>query len=108
MVTAVVFELEILKVENYNIQTMWAEKWGTDEAYSCNKLLNFHDRNRISDLSKSESFLTRRIDCHRNMEVPYDLESLKNNYYIECHCCRPYNEHKEYLQTLFNNIPKFI
>jgi hypothetical protein len=102
------FESEIKKINALNIQTMWGNGWGTDEAYSCYKLFNFYDRNRISDLSKSNDFLNRRIDCHRVHEVAYDLGLLKNNHYIECHSCRPYSSHKNYLDNLFNNIPKFI
>lgn len=102
------FELEIQKIHNLNIQTMWDEQWGTDEAYSCKKLKNFKDRSRISDLSKTNDFLSRRIDCHRNFEIPYSLDSLNKNIYIECHSCRPYKSHKNYLDNLFNNIPKFI
>lgn len=102
------FEDEINKINNLNIKTMWDNKWGTDEAYSCYKLLNFENRNRISDLSKSSDFLKRRIDCHRNFEIQYDISLLNKNFYIECHSCRPYSNHKNYLDTLFKNIPKFI
>jgi hypothetical protein len=70
------FESEIIKIHNLKIKTMWGNQWGTDEAYSCNKLMNFKDRTRISDLSKSIDFLNKRIDCHRNMEVQYNLDLL--------------------------------
>jgi len=102
------FEEEIMKLENSNTVTMWGDKWGMDEAYSCNNLMKFKYRKRISALSKSKDFLKRRVDCYRNIEVPYDTTLLKNNYYIECHSVRPYSEHKEYLDTLFNNIPYFV
>lgn len=102
------FESEILKIDSLNIKTMWGDKWGTDEAYSCNKLSSFDDRSRISDLSLSSDFLNRRIDCHRHNEVFYDISKLNSNFFIECHACRPYSDHKIYLDNLFNNIPKFI
>lgn len=102
------FESEIRKIDSLNIKTMWGEKWGTDEAYSCNKLNSFEDRSRISDLSLALEFLNRRIDCHRHNEVSYDVSKLNNNFFIECHACRPYSNHKTYLDNLFNNIPKFI
>jgi len=101
------FESEILKVDSTNIPTMWGDKWGTDEAYSCNKLKNFKNRNRISDLSKTVDFLNKRVDCYRNIEVVYDLPLLLNNGYIECHSCRPYHDHQKYLDTLFDMIPKY-
>lgn len=102
------FENEIKKINDLNLKTMWGNGWGTDEAYSCYKLLSFKDRDRIRDLSKSNDFLNRRIDCHREYEIPYNLKSLNDNFYIECHSCRPYYKHKNYLDNLFNNIPKFV
>ena len=102
------FEEEIKKINGMNVPTMWGNKWGTDESYACLKLRTFKDRDRIKDLSKSADFLKRRIDCHRSIEVQYDLNLLKSNYYIECHSCRPYSKHKNYIDELFNNIPKFV
>lgn len=102
------FEKEILKVKEANVPTMWGDGWGTDEAYSCRKLYEFPDRKRISDLSKCRDFLSHRIDCYRNLEPPYDINKLQNNFYIECHSCRPYSRHKNYLDNMFKNIPKFI
>lgn len=102
------FENEITKLHTSGVPTMWGNGWGMDEAYSCKKLREFPDRGRIADLSKTIEFLSNRIDCHRHNEVPYSLEKLNNNEYIECHCCRPYSNHKLYLDNLFDNIPKFI
>lgn len=101
------FDSEIKKVSASNVPTMWKNGWGMDEAYSCKILREYHDRKRIIDLSKTKDFLDKRIDCIRNLEVPYSLENLKNNYYIECHSCRPYSNHKNYLDILFNSIPNF-
>ena len=102
------FEGEILKVKNSGVKPMWDNGWGTDEAYSCKVLYEYFNRERIVDLGKSEYLISRRIDCHRNIEVPYNIDLLNKNYYIECHACRPYSNHKEYLDKLFNNIPKFV
>jgi hypothetical protein len=101
------FEEEIKKLKNINVNTMWSNKWGMDEAYSSNILMNYKPREKIFDLSKSTDFLRRRVDCHRTMEVPYDINLLNNNHYIECHSVRPYHNHKNYLDNLFNNIPNF-
>jgi hypothetical protein len=102
------FESEILKINSLNIKTMWGDKWGTDESYSCMKLNEFKATGRVSDLSLAQDFLNRRIDCHRHIEVPYNLNLLNANHYIECHACRPYSSHKNYLDNLFNNIPTFF
>lgn len=101
------FEKEILKLKNIKLKTMWSNLWGMDEAYSSNVLMNYSDRSRIVDLSKSIEFLRRRIDCYRSIEVPYDINLMNNNFYIECHSVRPYSNHKNYLNNLFDNIPNF-
>jgi hypothetical protein len=101
------FEKEILKLKNIKLKTMWSNLWGMDEAYSSNVLMNYNDRSRIVDLSKSIEFLRRRIDCYRSIEVPYDINLMNNNFYIECHSVRPYSNHKNYLNNLFDNIPNF-
>jgi hypothetical protein len=102
------FEEEIMKLQNMDIVTMWGDKWGMDESYSCRTLMKYPYKRRISALSKSSDFLKRRVDCYRNMEAPYNQVLLKNNFYIECHACRPYSEHTEYLDTMFNSIPYFV
>ena len=102
------FELELRKIISLNLKTMWGNGWGMDEAYSSHTLRNFRDQSRISALSKTKDFLERRIDCHRSVEVPYSIERLNNNNYIECHSVRPYLHHKNYLDKMFNDIPYFI
>lgn len=101
------FEDEIKKINYLPIPTMWGDKWGMDEAYSCKKLREYKNRERISDLSLSKDFLSRRIDCHRQIEVDYDVNMLQNNFFIECHSCRPYHNHKQYIDNMFNNIKKY-
>jgi len=102
------FESELRKLVNAGFPTMWDNGWGTDEAYSSNMLRLYKDRHRIVDLSKSKFFLENRIDCHRIYEPSYDLEKLKNNGYVECHSCRPYSSHIDYLNKMINNIPNFV
>lgn len=101
------FEEEINKLRNVKINTMWGNKWGMDEAYSSNTLMNYQPKEKIIGLSKSIDFLKRRIDCHRSNEIPYDINLMNNNFYIECHSVRPYANHKKYLDSLFDNIPNF-
>ncbi len=104
---------ELEKINNLNLETMWAEetnnlKWGYDESYSSKVLFNNKHNYNIIGLSKNREFNMRRIDCYRNIEVPYNIEALKNNFYIECHSCRPYKNHKKWIDTLVENIPKFL
>jgi hypothetical protein len=102
------FESEILKIKNLNVKTMWENGWGTDEGYSSSVLYNYEKKEIIKCFSKSEELVRRRIECFRSYEPNYDINLLQNNHYIECHSCRPYSNHKNYLDTLFNNIPKYI
>jgi len=102
------FEDEIKKIESIKLNSMWGT-WGMDEAYSSSMLFNKKNSVKIKALSKfGEIIRGGRIDCERNLEVPFNLVKLQNNGYIECHCCRPYSNHKNYLDSIFNNVPKFI
>jgi hypothetical protein len=47
----------------------------------------------------------RRIDCMRNLEVPYDIQKLQDGWYSQAHLCRPFERHKNYIINLFENIP---
>jgi hypothetical protein len=102
------FEAEIKKIESIKLNSMWGT-WGMDEAYSSQVLYNKKNEVEIECLSKFGEILNGgRIDCHRSLEVPFNLDTLKNNGYIECHSCRPYLNHKKYLDSIFDNVPKFV
>lgn len=107
------FEEELDKIKKLNLKTMWANEtgtktWGYDETYSSMILFNNKEKHKIIGLSKNTEFTQRRIDCFRNIEVNYNIDALRNNFYIECHSCRPYKEHKIWIDNLVNNIPNFI
>jgi hypothetical protein len=103
------FQEEIAKIESLPLQPMWENYWGLDEAYSSNVLFQKQHDLDIIGLSRFETLLDgKRIDCHRELEVPFDVSALQNNMYVECHACRPYSKHYLYLDDLINNIPKFI
>lgn len=107
------FEEEIAKVESMNLLTMWGketgdEKWGYDETYSSKILFENKNNFNIKGLSMNTEFNRRRIDCFRNYEISYNIDALHQNFYIECHSCRPYKLHKNWIDTLSNNIPSFI
>lgn len=85
------------------------DKWGIDESYSSKKLRIYHDQGgEIQSLSQFSFLQQRRINCYRNQEIPYNLNQLQEGFYSEIHCCRPYTNHKSYIDTLIKNIPKFI
>jgi hypothetical protein len=102
------FADEIKKIEGLSLDSMWGT-WGMDEAYSSQILYSKKEEIQIECLSKfGEILIGGRIDCHRSQEVPFSLDKLKNNEYIECHSCRPYLVHKNYLDSIFDNVPKFV
>lgn len=107
------FEKELNKIKKLNLKTMWGketgiETWGYDETYSSMILFDNKEKFNIVALSKFSDLSSKRIDCYRNIEIDYNIELLKNNYYIECHSCRPYKEHKNWIDNLVDNIPYFI
>lgn len=83
------------------------DKWGIDESYSSKKMRQYEKIKDIVSLSKFGLLRDRRIDCHRNLEPIYDIELLEKGFYSEIHLCRPYTNHKEYIDKLVNQIPKF-
>ena len=99
------FHAEIEKVANSGIKGFWEEgegRWGVDESYSCHNLrntdVNIHALNNFSLLCE------RRIECERHKEPEYDLQKLKDGWYSESHLCRPYSNHKQWIDNLFNNV----
>ena len=107
------FENEIKKIQSLNLETMWftetkSTTWGFDETYSSQVLFGVKNNFKILGLKKFDDLNRRRIDCYRNVEVGYNLQALKSNFYIECHSCRPYGQHKTWIDTLVDNIPEFI
>lgn len=102
------FESEINKVNNSKVTPMWGNGWGMDEAYSSKILYEYPNRNRIVGLKKAFEYSLRRIDCVRNNEVKYDVNLMKNNFYIDCHSVRPISNHVEYIQEMIKNIPSYV
>lgn len=103
------FQSEIKKIEDLKMKTLWDTTWGLDEAYSSKVLIDNVKNMNIVKLSKFGEILNGgRVECHRYMEIPYDINNLRNNGYIECHACRPFSEHSDYLNKMINNVPKFI
>lgn len=83
------------------------DKWGIDESYSSKKMRQYDKKENIISLSNFGLLNNKRIDCHRNLEPRYNVELLKKGYYSEIHLCRPYTNHKNYIDNLVNQIPKF-
>lgn len=93
------FQSEISKIESLH-----GSNWGVDEIYS-SKIL-FESKNpKIKNLSKFGDLMRGgRLECYRTEHTIYDLDKIKRNEYIECHACRPYQDHKQYLDKLISDI----
>jgi hypothetical protein len=79
--------------------------WGIDECYYSQVLRSYRGDVKIQSLSHFGLMRERRIDCMRDLQVPYDLQKLQEGWYSQAHLCRPFDRHKDYILTLFKNIP---
>jgi hypothetical protein len=82
--------------------------WGIDECYYSNILRNYNGDVNIKSLNYFGLMRERRIDCMRTVEIEYDIQKLKDGWYSQAHLCRPFENHKDYILELFNNIPKIV
>lgn len=102
------------RVYNSGIAAFWDApdrdgKWGLDESYTAHKLREFRDKGGIVAGEGAFGLLVQhRIECERWKEPNYDINLLNQGWYSQSHLCRPYANHKEWLDKLFNNIPKWI
>lgn len=103
------FEDELDKLATSGIRAFWEDtegRWGIDESYSCHKLREYRDKGGMIHSHDLFSYMCeRRIECERHKETLYNMDLLKAGWYVESHMCRPYSNHKQYLDTIFENIP---
>jgi hypothetical protein len=84
-------------------------RWGLDESHTSQKLREFRDKGgKVACEGKFGLLVERRIECERWKEPVYDLDKLNAGWYSQSHLCRPYADHKEWLDKLFNDIPVWI
>lgn len=93
-----------LDIENMNfyeyctsLLKLYGIKWNTDEHFLYDKL-HKHTENLI--IKRNRDF-TKRID--RGF-WNYDLQKLKENYYIDSHLLRPYKEYEHQINQLLKQI----
>lgn len=84
-------------------------RWGLDESYTSRMLREYRERGgEITCFSNFKLLVERRIECERFKEPDYDVNRLKLGWYSQSHLCRPYADHKEWIDNLFNNISTWI
>lgn len=106
----------------YNIENVWENEvrkvfqhrnnyagtnhdfWGLDEAHS--SFLLQSEPNLIQHVSNfNTNYLPYRIDRGNNMS--YNKELLKSGYYLEVHANRPFAQHKDVLEEIYNLTPTY-
>lgn len=75
----------------------YGEAWNTDEHFMYDMFQNHIDKLNI----KSDRDFSRRVD---RGNWTYDINLLKNGYYIDSHLLRPYREYKKIIDTLIDEI----
>lgn len=97
--------------------------WGTDELYFGNRVNNFEHGVKINKVKRKYTtpwIAERRIDRH-NFPIKvenddytkmqkkygiYDIEKLKNGFYIDAHSIRPYLKYKKEIDELLTYVLK--
>ena len=99
-------------IEKYKKQTKihkpenWNEKefnmWGLDEYFISDVVSSYRDNggNVYQPLRLDGFHDGRRI----NRTEVYDVEKIKNNWYIDCHSLRPYEKYKTQIDDLLNHL----
>jgi hypothetical protein len=91
-------DIENLTFEQYckMLSDKYGQAWNTDENFMYDKFEN----NKDKVLIKSRDF-SRRVD---RGNWNYDINLLKQGYYIDSHMLRPYNTYKKYIDRLIYDI----
>jgi len=96
------FRSEVKKVEEWGVNHCGIA-WGLDELYS-GHILKHHPDTVFLEIFND--WRGARID--RSGKKEYDMEKLTNYEYSELHAPRPYEEHREYLDTIIESILKEV
>lgn len=103
------FHAEIDKIDQAGIVPYYGgqTKWGLDESYASHKLRQYRDDGgKVIGKSIFKEICDTRIECCRVNETPYDAQRLKDGGYGDAHFCRPFNDHRVYIETILNLIPQ--
>lgn len=104
------FHSEIEKLANSGIRPFYDQgetKWGIDESYSSHKLRQYRDAGGcISSVGMFAQICRMRIECCRVNEPVYNENSLVDGKLGDAHLCRPFADHKPYIEKILRLIPK--
>lgn len=103
------FQAELDKISNSGIKPYYenmGNKWGLEESYASYKLREYRDSGgKVEGQSMFKFICDMRIECCRTNEVSYSHDRLKRGVYGDAHLCRPFDDHKEYIETMLKLIP---
>lgn len=77
--------------------------WDTDELYFSKCVNNFKDKNRIIMKKRGWDYGVANLRIDRS-NWKYNIELLKNNYYIDSHSIRPYSLYKKEIDQLISYV----
>jgi hypothetical protein len=106
------FEVEAIKVfnskERYYLNNNFypsSKLWGLDECYASEKISTYNDQKDIIELNLFwDYWIPNRIDIH-TPNVNFDLNLVKSGYYSEV-TCKNYDQYKDKINLIIENIPK--
>jgi hypothetical protein len=84
------------------LKDRYGEAWNSDEHFMYDQFQNHLEKlDILRDRDLSWGGETKRID---RSNWSYDVNLLKNNYYIDSHLLRPYTQYKKNIDELLENI----
>ena len=78
------------------------EHWFLDELFTTRKIRIFPDQSIFRFLPRPPERMSRRIDRSR---WSYRIDLLRQGYYFDAHCPRPYRKYRHLIDPLLRNEP---
>ncbi len=76
-------------------------QWGIDEARASLMIRQYPRQERIVRVTRPGGFCARRLD---RTSWHYSAQDIEEEYYLDCHCPRPYSTHRTELEALVQQI----
>ena len=84
-----------------NVVANYKDEWFCDEAWATAKIQKYDDKSIFKFLKRDLGQNGHRID---RPNFVFDINLLKNGYYYDAHCPRPYLQHKQVIDTIVNVV----
>lgn len=113
------FENFVIKIGEFNKE--FGLEWYTDEIYLTKKINQYRDQSKIKRLKRG---IEKNFHCETRIEKwnfpvyyvnpdlkrdnskwgDYDIKKLKNDFYFDCHCIRPYGFYEKEIWDVANVV----